>query len=102
MNIRFEITVKRTAVEPDQEIGRLWEKNGKKDEKGNDDYGYTPSVKGPKEVSRTVFVREASALDLDALGRLISKSEKAAANVTVAITGNNATTSAGSVAPGTA
>ena len=96
---RYEITIKRTAVEQDQEIGRQWEKNGKKDEKGNDDYGYTPSEKGPKEVTRTVFQRECSAIDLDALGRLISKSEKA--NVTLAITGNGAAASAGSVAPGT-
>ena len=73
----FEITVKETRVE-EAEIGHEWEKTGKKEPDGSDAWAYTPSQRGQKEVTRTVFTRIATAVDLDGLGRLISRSEKLA------------------------
>jgi hypothetical protein len=75
---RFKITVERSAVEENQEIGHQWERTGRKNEKGEDVYDYSPSVLGSKEVARTVFQRECAALDLDALSLLISRCERAA------------------------
>lgn len=76
--MRYKITVEQTSVE-ETEVGRQYENTHKKDEKGEDIWGYAPSQFGKKEITRIVFQREVSAVDFDALGRVIARAEKKAA-----------------------
>jgi hypothetical protein len=72
----FKITVTKYFQE-EGEIGRQWQRTGKKDEKGDDVYDYSPSVRGLKEVSKTVFESYVEhEIDVPAIQRIVNRKPK--------------------------
>ena len=72
----YKITVTRTTTEIG-EVGHRWERTGKKLDDGSDEWGYTPSEMGPKEVERTIFTQVVEhEIDIPALQRLVNRKPK--------------------------
>lgn len=74
--VSYKITVTRTTKEMG-EIGCRWEKTGKKAEDGSDEWGYSPSMQGEKEVERTILIQIVEhEIDMTALQRLVNRPKR--------------------------
>lgn len=72
----YKITVTRTTKEIG-EVGCRWEKTGRKTEDGSDEWGYSPSLQGEKEVERTILTQIVEhEIDMAGLQRLINRPRK--------------------------
>jgi hypothetical protein len=72
----YRVTIHKTTVEIG-EIGRRWERTGRKAEDGSEEWGYTPSETGEKEVERVILSQIVEhEIDIPALQRLINRKPK--------------------------
>lgn len=75
-NVSYKITITRFWQE-EGEIGRQWQRTGKKDEKGDDIYDYSPSLRGMKEVSKVVSDQYVEhEVDVAAVQRIVNRKPK--------------------------
>lgn len=72
----YKITIHKTTVEIG-EVGLRWERTGRKTEDGSEEWGYTPSKTGEKEVERVILSQIVEhEIDIPALQRLINRKPK--------------------------